>query len=616
MCYWRDCLEELHCDITIHEDGITNVTQPKTKNVNLMFRYADALAARLAVLHTTLNETVRDQTSTAIFDASHSPKQRRYARVMLVFMQQLACIHTRYKHFLSALEQDNLFGAELGATDVLECLRHQVTILLDFLGPVTVPIDMLAMCASCEGLLLEAAIAASFTRTLICHGVTDISKPSLLHPIATTPHMLMVHLDDKKDAPSHDILGDARSVLDCDFLDATTVLVDYNIAPFTGPVAFELYQPGDTLCGPTRVAEVATGSIARNSTEVQDSPVHMYHLNQIRVSFRAMRLVKLLRRASNFARACSTSMKTLAFHALARDVVDLFAATSMRNTFDVHKALLLHNDALLLHHHCLTLSIDIINKQIPQSLDGGQACCSSFVDLAFDLDQLAAKTRRSLVAKAGMKMLDALIPDQGFQHIGEDDGVAESARSALSAYAFELKQLCTAACCTLALPILADLLGKAMDMPIAELNSCILNLHHISDADSRALREIVLEPVRVACARVFQQVDEVCRAYGDVQLQGACMRCAESYVPSLRKTQQLSWVLSVGLLQVHERWVADELDAIEARELYSLIHSLFDHAALTTSRDAIFFVSALADRFNPNEEDTLASRWPYDVEPM
>ena len=182
-----------------------------------------------------------------------------------------------------------------------------------------------------------------------------------------------------------------------------------------------------------------------------------------RVGARAACLLGLLHAALDCACACDGEGAAL-LYARSRDLIDLFlsssalrwqagelapsSAPSRSVAFVPSTMLLLHNDALLLRHRCLTLGAEYAHR-LPAPLgacaaagdgpggSGGDArtkpvfssARASFVDLAPSLGDLAAKALRRVASAVRSQLHLALGPGRGFEHVGEDSRRVPQPRS-------------------------------------------------------------------------------------------------------------------------------------------------------------------------------------------
>ena len=385
-----------------------------------------------------------------------------------------------------------------------------------------------------------------------------------------------------------------------------------------------------------------------------DPAVAALHLTSLifprcRVSVRVHRLLALLRETLDYACACGPEGAAL-LYGRARDLVDLFVTTSTLRwqaadltpssvahssnaALVPHTALLVHNDALLLRHRCLTLGAEYARRLPPPlgwALEDGaleppdDSARASFLDLTPELGRLAQGTLRRVVAAVRAQLTLAVAPGRGFVRVGEDPEAGSAAALVVRRLSFELRKVHRLWADTLPADLCAKLLGEALDAPFSELITQLLRLTHISEADSTALQQTLLVPiVNTAADLLTMGVKRAALSSGVAQ--DACIdEHAESGTrtpPSvaaehdasmpntsddileweaslpqracLRKAAQVSWVLGARLSHVSERHSAGELEKLSAGELLALLRALFEHAALQSDPAARHFVMAL-----------------------
>lgn len=414
----------------------------------------------------------------------------------------------------------------------------------------------------------------------------------------------------------------------------------------------------------------ATGEAAEDAATLGTLPLTSLVFPRCRVSARAARLVALLHATLDDARA-SGAEGAARLYARARDLVDLFVAASALRWQAAELCpqassrcpssgvalvpwaeLLLHNDALLLRHRCLTLGAEYALRLRPPLASAGAGGARgevwpvvSFLDLAPELASLAADALRRTVGAAKSQLLLALSPGGNFERVGEDREAFAAAGLVVRRLAHELRKVCRLWTETLPQALACELAAELVEAPMTELVARLLRLRHISEADSQALQQALLVPlVRVGAELATENAgrggaphaaadgaangaaDAVAEAGGsldspqgtssglmtplkaasaaatasggaaDGSVSSASLREMEDAlpaVPCLRKALQLAWVLGARLTHVRERRAAGELDGLTAGELLGLLRALFEHAALQADAVARAFVAEL-----------------------
>ena len=234
----------------------------------------------------------------------------------------------------------------------------------------------------------EAAAAMSAAVRRLCDETRTKLGSSALAPLALACAELQAHAATKR---ADRLIDEARSL----------VCAPPSDSLFVGPSVFPAAQ-ADASAEPNDAADDATAAAAAAHDADADAdadavsaplaPSASLTFPRCRVSRRAVELVALLEGAMSYACACGAA-GAAAIYRRARDAVDLFVALSPA----VHAsslrlvpftALLLHNDALLLRHRCLTLAAEYAAR-LPPPLRP----VATFCDFA---PSLAALARESL----------------------------------------------------------------------------------------------------------------------------------------------------------------------------------------------------------------------------
>jgi len=395
---------------------------------------------------------------------------------------------------------------------------------------------------------------------------------------------------------------------------ADSVELPASSAPLSGMAACDAGAAGAPAAEhdgdpPAKAAGVAVAARSEAHCEVR---LGALHFPRCRVSTRATRLLRLLDATLEDACACGPEGAGL-LYARARDVIDLFLAAAPHRSAEVlvpHVALLLHNDARLLRHRCLTLGLQYA-RRLPPPI-GGAGGSASFVDLAPELQALAARTFEAVLHEVQQQLFVALSGARGFVRVGEDAEAHAHASAATRQLIHHTRRLHRMALETLPRPTAMELLGRAVEAPLGSLCAQVLGLRHISDADSRALQAEVFTPLCAACDALLQPAPEDAPATGhggaDGELGDRDGRASDPnaaaeaegggdvYAPSLRMAKQLSRVLGADRLRhVREQWELAELDALPARDLLALLRAIYPNADLATNPEARSFVDALAE---------------------
>lgn len=409
-----------------------------------------------------------------------------------------------------------------------------------------------------------------------------------------------------------EVLHDARSIIY--ERSADSVELPASSAPLSGMAACDAGAAGAPAAEhdgdpPAKAAGVAVAARSEAHCEVR---LGALHFPRCRVSTRATRLLRLLDATLEDACACGPEGAGL-LYARARDVIDLFLAAAPHRSAEVlvpHVALLLHNDARLLRHRCLTLGLQYA-RRLPPPI-GGAGGSASFVDLAPELQALAARTFEAVLHEVQQQLFVALSGARGFVRVGEDAEAHAHASAATRQLIHHTRRLHRMALETLPRPTAMELLGRAVEAPLGSLCAQVLGLRHISDADSRALQAEVFTPLCAACDALLQPAPEGAPATGHGGADGELGDCdgrasdpnaaaeaeggGDVYAPSLRMAKQLSRVLGADRLwHVREQWELAELDALPARDLLALLRAIYPNADLATNPEARSFVDALAE---------------------
>ena len=390
------------------------------------------------------------------------------------------------------------------------------------------------------------------------------------------------------------VLSEARAILFESRVDSVELPHAESPLDLLGALKLADDPPHDAHAGDQRVGR-PSGSSQDSSTDVTLS---VLSFPKCRVSGRSVRLLRLLQLTLEQACSCSALGAGL-LYSRARDLVDLFLSLAPTHSAEVlvpHTALILHNDAMLVRHRCLTLGIEFASR-LPSPLCADEAP-ATFIDFAPELQSFAQGAVELVAHAAREQLLVALAAARGFVRVGEDAEAHGHASVATRQLLHELRKLHRLVSETLPLHAGMQLLAKVVETPLADLCGQVLALRHISEADSRALQMDVLAPLCTACDTVLQPAPALGRTGEDTpastELQG--VQQGEQLVPSLRTARQLAWVLGAERLRyIHERWSAKELDALPARDLLALLRSLYPHSALASDPNARRFVDALAE---------------------
>ena len=531
---------------------------------------------------------------------------------------------------LSILALGPTFWGELRRAVVEDCLlpalaaemmhaRAPERLMGEIPSAIHAPVASAAPIATSRG-RVHAMAASVSTRVVTLHERLRqriaATSPMVAAALSTELGMLVeaaAHLEARAAAMRcEEVLHDARSIIYERSADSVELpLPSAPLSSMAASVAGAAGTPAAEHDGdpPAKAAGVAVAARSGAHCEVRLSALHF---PRCRVSTRAARLLRLLDTTLEDACACGPEGAGL-LYARARDVIDLFLAAAPHRSAEVlvpHVALLLHNDARLLRHRCLTLGLQYA-RRLPPPI-GGAGGSASFVDLAPELQALAARTFEAVLHEVQQQLFVALSGARGFVRVGEDAEAHAHASAAMRQLIHHTRRLHRMALETLPRPAALELLGRAVEAPLGSLCAQVLGLRHISDADSRALQAEVFTPLCAACDALLQPVPEDAPATGHGGADGDLGDCdgrasdpnaaaeaegsGDVYAPSLRMAKQLSRVLGADRLRhVREQWDASELDALPARDLLALLRAIYPNADLATNPEARSFVDALAE---------------------
>ena len=335
--------------------------------------------------------------------------------------------------------------------------------------------------------------------------------------------------------------------------------------------------------------------------------------------------------------ACTQGAAML--YATARQLVDLFISSShlrcqaaelapsaalLADMAPVPYALILmHNDATLLRRRCLTLAAEYA-KRWPVRV----AACATFVDLAPALSTTAAIAREHLVSLVSPELEAVLSEARGFAHVGEDASAGHAAELATKRLIHKLRKLYHTWADALPPTVCTELLAASLDAPIRALNAQLLSLRHISEADSRALQQLVVVPL--ASATLDGVLDA--RPTGMPAAAGAsgsssippAIRIDDPHEATLsslrewagrarrytclRRMLQVGWLLGARLAHIYELREQGELETLSASELLTMLTALFERSALASDAAASRFVSQLEEAAAQERQAWLPSR--------
>ena len=374
-----------------------------------------------------------------------------------------------------------------------------------------------------------------------------------------------------------------------------------------------------------------------------------------RVTRRVLKLLTLLHDTIEYACACGPDGAAL-LYSRARELIDLFTAvtalkwqaaelapSSVRASgiaLVPTTALLLHNDALLLRHRCLTFGIEYAPRLPPplggrhDGSNGAAAAKATFVEMAPELGRHAQRALKRVLSQVRSQLILELMPGKGFNRVGEDADAGSAASMVARRLSYKLKQLARVWADTLSVDQCCDLLSDAIEAPMGELASQLLQLRHISERDSVTLQGALLLPILSVCAEVLLHVRGVgggsaapppasdgplksrsrsspsdlstWQNFSSVSVpppSPGATATAEKLLeweaelrpsPSLRKVLQLAWLLGASTLwQIRERHAAGELTGLRPKELQAALRAVFDHAALVSDEEASKFMRTL-----------------------
>ena len=188
--------------------------------------------------------------------------------------------------------------------------------------------------------------------------------------------------------------------------------------------------------------------------------------------------------------------------------------------------------------------------------------------------------------------------------MGLDQEACAAASHTLKRLCHEMHQLERAWAAVLPPPTGLHALGAVVSAPLEELVSQLLEMRHISDADSSTLGSLLAPLIELAEAVLTTPAAETAAAAaaaaataGAAEAVGAAVPTADELMaraaPPLCTARQAVWVLGVRLSQVRDRREAGELGALEPAGLASLLRALFDHAAIAADATARSFLQAL-----------------------
>ena len=371
-----------------------------------------------------------------------------------------------------------------------------------------------------------------------------------------------------------------------------------------------------------------------------DQPLTFFLFPRCRVTRRVLKLLTLLHDTIEYACVCGPDGAAL-LYSRARELIDLFTAvtalkwqaaelapSSVRASgiaLVPTTALLLHNDALLLRHRCLTFGIEYAPRLPPplggrhDGSNGAAAAKATFVEMAPELGRHAQRALKRVLSQVRSQLILELMPGKGFNRVGEDADAGSAASMVARRLSYKLKQLARVWADTLSVDQCCDLLSDAIEAPMGELASQLLQLRHISERDSVTLQGALLLPILSVCAEVLLHVRGV--GGGSAAPPPAAdepasplsvsvpppspggTATAEKLLeweaelrpsPSLRKVLQLAWLLGASTLwQIRERHAAGELTGLRPKELQAALRAVFDHAALVSDEEASKFMRTL-----------------------
>ena len=118
----------------------------------------------------------------------------------------------------------------------------------------------------------------------------------------------------------------------------------------------------------------------------------------------------------------------------------------------------------------------------------------------------AQRALKRVLSQVRSQLILELMPGKGFNRVGEDADAGSAASMVARRLSYKLKQLARVWADTLSVDQCCDLLSDAIEAPMGELASQLLQLRHVSERDSVTLQGALLLPILSVCAEVLLHV--------------------------------------------------------------------------------------------------------------
>lgn len=309
---------------------------------------------------------------------------------------------------------------------------------------------------------------------------------------------------------------------------------------------------------------------------------HRISFPRCRVSTRAVKLVKVLRCALEYACSCDARSAAILYSRV-RDVVDLFHAVSVNGggmatdePLVPHTTLLQCNDCLLLAHSCLNLGAEF-GARLPQPLRDQV----TFTDMFHVLSSAADEILERVYSAQLLESLSTIQEGGSFAAIGENADAHTAAQRAVHKLTHQLGQLQGSWVDVLPQHLAFERVQAFIDAILAELLRRLQALAHISERDS-AIVPVLLKELCMACDRALSATV------------GSASLCETKLAPHhLRKCRQLEWILQARLSEVRDRYCAEQLELFRPRELLLLLQALYEQTTLNSAEQTLQFMRSL-----------------------